>query len=696
MKPKISKGLLLFALVGIAATAESVERTHTVQPDDYFSLAVMDRCAISPSGTRVAYTEQRWNPPEPARNRDLWVVDVESGKRLRLTFDPASDTHPVWDPAEEWIYFSSARSAPEETDPPRNGKKQVWRIRPTGSDLQVVTRLKDGIDLFDVADEGRLLYYTTTRDNPPDDPWKELRAQFSDLEYGQGMRQASVLHELDLETWLSREVLDDGRVINELTVAPQGRLIAMQTTPDQELISNEGWSRVDLFDPESEIVRTLPDTLWRADAPSPYGWLLGLAWSSDDRFLSFRCDFDGYPGEIFVADCADPESVSIQRLPRPGTETPEIGDEVHPGGKLAWWPGRATLCFNADDHALNRLFAVSHLDRDSDHPVETLVPGDRVVYDFSFSANGKHLAVIMSGLDHPPDLFLVRPTRPNREPVRLTRVNSQVDEWRLPQIRRVEWQNLDGTTVEGILELPLDYQPGTPLPTVIALHGGPTACSYYEFRYWIYGRTLFPSRGWALLTPNYRGSTGYGDTFLTELIGHKNDRDIADILSGVDWLIEEGIADPDRLAVMGWSNGGYLVNCLISRTERFKAASSGAGVFDLPLQWLMEDTPGHVINFSEGFPWNRTERMLDASALYQIDQATTPTLIHVGEHDARCPTGHSRGLFRALHRYLDVPAELIVYPGEGHGLTQYQHRLAKMLWDIQWFDHYVLNQEPAE
>ncbi len=145
---------------------------------------------------------------------------------------------------------------------------------------------------------------------------------------------------------------------------------------------------------------------------------------------------------------------------------------------------------------------------------------------------------------------------------------------------------------------------------------------------------------------------------------------------------------------MGWSNGGYLTNCLISRTNRFKAASSGAGVFDVVSQWLAEDTPGHVINYQQGFPWNRTEAMRAGSALYNADKITTPTLIHVGEKDARCPPIHSKGLYRALHEYVKVPCELIVYPGAGHGLTTYKHRKAKMEWDLRWFERYV-REQPA-
>jgi len=316
---------------------------------------------------------------------------------------------------------------------------------------------------------------------------------------------------------------------------------------------------------------------------------------------------------------------------------------------------------------------------------------------FSFGASGNDLVTLMPGLDHPTDLFVVENPGPRARYRRLTRLNPQVDTWNVPQVRPYSWNAPDGTRVEGILELPPGWSPADgPLPLVVAIHGGPTACSKQHFRFTIYGQTLFAARGWALFDPNYRGSTGYGDKFLIDLVGRENDIEVTDILTGVDALIAEGIADPERLAVMGWSNGGYLTNCIITRDSRFKAASSGAGVFDMAMQWSIEDTPGHVINYMRGLPWEKAQTMQETSPLYRADKIVTPTVIHVGENDERVPAEHARGLYRSLKHYLHVPTELIVYPGEGHGLTKYDHRKAKMSWDIKWFDHHVLGKPDPE
>jgi dipeptidyl aminopeptidase/acylaminoacyl peptidase len=275
----------------------------------------------------------------------------------------------------------------------------------------------------------------------------------------------------------------------------------------------------------------------------------------------------------------------------------------------------------------------------------------------------------------------------------LTNVNPQAAAWKLPHLSIVSWKGAGGESVEGILELPPDYKKGEKVPLVVEIHGGPTTATYYKLQYWIYGRTLLPARGYAVLCPNYRGSTGYGDKFTADLIGRENDLDVEDILRGVDALIERGIADPDKLAVTGWSNGGYLTNCIITKTPRFKAAISGAGIVDAILEWGSNDEPAYAIVFKQGFPWSNPEKYHKASSTYHLDKIRTPTLIHVGGNDDRCPPGNSRMLYRALKEYVNVPTELVVYPGEGHGIMKYRNRRAKLEWDLAWLDRYVMGKK---
>jgi dipeptidyl aminopeptidase/acylaminoacyl peptidase len=678
---------LFLALLVLGSPALAADRTHQIVPEDYFTLSSPLACDLSPDGSKVAYTEMRWVEEEDKRNTDLWVVEVAGGRLTRLTFDMATDSNPVWSPDSRWIYFTSSRKRDEGETPPYNGKKQVWRVSPNGGDIVAVTRLADGVGQFDLSADGRHLVYTTAVEQVAEDGYEDLRSQFKELTYGHGIVDNNELWRLDLETWRAERLVSPERVIEAFALSPDGRRAALLTNPDETLLSNEGWTRVEVWDLAAGTMQILDDTPWREGAHSPYGWFAGLDWSPDGEVLSFRVDFDGYQGEVFF--------IHFDAGAEPVTQKMERPDEVTVDSVMQWLPGSRTFCFAADDHARRRVIGLREVRAGGAGEAITFTPGDVAVADFDISDDGT-LAVLMPGLDHPPDIFLVERPGLGAEYRRITRLNPQVDTWKVPRLEIARWTSEDGTPVEGVLELPPDWKPEDgPLPLLVAIHGGPTSCTTFGFRFWIYGRTLYAANGWAVLDPNYRGSTGYGDRFLTDLVGNKNNLDVQDILAGVDHLIARGIADPERMALTGWSNGGYLTNCIITQDPRFKAASTGAGVFDVVMQWSIEDTPGHVINFSGGLPWEVESTMRASSPLFDADKIRTPTLIHVGEHDERVPQEHSRSLYRALRHYLEVPVELIVYPGEGHGLTKYSHRKAKIMWDQEWFRRHVLEAAPA-
>lgn len=675
---------LLTAVAFPVSAFAQTPREHDIEAEDYFSIGVITGCVTSPTGGAIAYTEVRWEPPVEKRNTDLWVVDSDSRHVTRLTFDRAADGSPQWSHDGRFLYFGSSRKRSGESDPPYNGKRQVWRVSASGAEVTAVTRLKDGIGRFELSADSRTLYYTVSKEDT-DELWKDLRSEYKDLTYGHGVTKFSQVWKLDLELWRSEKLVDEKRVILDMKVSSNGRRIAMITTPDEEIIFSEGQSRIDVFDTETQKVTTVTPDGWREDHPSPYGWLDSVSWADDGDALGLTVSYDGFPTRIYVVEWTGDEP-SLRQLARPA------GVSVT-GGTIGWRPTSRDIGFIGEEHARARVYAIQDVRDGGQGEVKTWTPGDVAVKAFDFSRDGMSVAAVLATTQHPPDLYEFFASGQSS---RLTRANPQVDTWKLPQISLVKWKGANGDEVEGILELPPDYKPGTRLPMVVEIHGGPTAATLYEFRFWIYGRTLMAATGFALLSPNYRGSTGYGDKFMTDLIGRENDIEVEDILKGVDAMIEMGIADPDRLAVMGWSNGGFLTNCLITTTDRFKAASSGAGVLDQVIQWGTEDTPGHVINYMQNQPWTDPEAYRSGSPLYNMHKVKTPTLIHVGENDPRVPQAHSRTLYRALRHYVKVPTELIVYPDEGHGLTTYTHRKAKMQWDLAWFDRYLQTSEKKE
>lgn len=319
-----------------------------------------------------------------------------------------------------------------------------------------------------------------------------------------------------------------------------------------------------------------------------------------------------------------------------------------------------------------------------------------MIYAFDFDVKGQTGAYVLGQSTGLPDLY-VSEFKPDAELRKLVSLNPHTASWKLPTVKHVTWKAPNGTEVGGVLELPADYKPGTRLPLIVGIHGGPTTSTKASLEFDPHnGRLYFAARGYAVLFPNYRGSTGYGDTFLGELLGRENDIEVNDIIAGVQHLVKEGVADAERVGVMGWSNGGYLTNCLITKKElpfKLRAASSGAGILDTAMEWGLNDEPAYPKVLKGGHPWETPELYRKSSPSWDLGNVKTPTLIHVGGNDVRCPPGHSRMLYRALREYVKVPTELVVYPGEPHGLSKYSHRKAKMDWDLAWFDKYLKSSD---
>lgn len=665
--------LVLLLVVSPALADTKPARDHDITLDDYATLASITDLAVSPDGKHVAYCESRWDTADDTQKADLWVVRTDgSGKPTRLSGDRANDRKPKWAADGKAVYVLANRKREAETKPPYNGSTQVWRVPLDGGDPRAVTRVDGGVTGFDYSPKADILFYSKDTSATDKDEFADLRSKYK-AEYGHGTRKTAEVYRLDLQSWRTEKVAAEGRYVREFAATQDGKRLAMVTAIDDTVAKSEGESRVDVW--EGGKVVTPPTAVYRKDAASPYAWLENLCWNPDGDKFAFNAIHDAYPAEVIVGKHG-PDGWAVSRLKRDGWEVINYGRGI--GAPLQW--SSAALYGLAERAGYSSLFRA-----ESDSPTgEMAGPKPESIIGFTTNAlrGGWY---VLSGPDRFPILTQSSTT--------LVDPNPHTASWKLPSVKHITWKALDGTEVGGVLELPADYKKGDKLPLVVGIHGGPTASSKAELRYDPHnGRLYFAAHGYAALYPNYRGSTGYGDKFLTDLIGRENDVEVKDILAGIQHLIKEGIADPDKVGVMGWSNGGYLTNCLITLKDppvKIKAASSGAGIVDGISEWGFNDEPAFTIVFQKGLPWETPDSYRKASPAYGIGNVTTPTLIHVGGGDERCPPGHSRMLYRALKDYQKVPTELVVYPNEPHGLTKLSHRKAKMAWDLAWFDKYL-------
>jgi dipeptidyl aminopeptidase/acylaminoacyl peptidase len=676
----------LFALFILALPAFAQERTHDIVPEDYFTLNGITEIAVSPDGKHVAYGLGTWSKADDTRRTDIWIVPA-NGKAdaRRITLDRANDRHIQWSVNMDCLYFLGNRKRAGETKPPYDGSTQVWkvklaRIKPEdenaweGLEPRAVTTVEGGVTHFDYAANADCIFYSFDKTHHDQDEFAKLRAK-TKVEYGHGVRKVSEIHKLNMIDWRGEKVVDEIRYIRSFAVTRDGKKIAMVSAFDDTVVKSEGESRVDVWE-AGKVVTPPTDSYRKNPKNSPYAWLENLCWNPKGDRFAFTAVHDAFPAEIIVGT-SEGNGWKVLRIERQGWAVVGYGRGL--GQPLQW----------AVDDALYGLVedrGLAFVARLTDKGAFTSGPDGVNVLGSDMTTGGQTL---IAALD---TQFPVIRSGTGKV---LADTNPHTSTWKLPSVQHIYWKAPDGTEVGGVLELPYGYKKGDKLPLVVAIHGGPTTSTKADLNFDPHnGRLYFAAAGYAVLFPNYRGSTGYGDKFVTDLIGRENDIEVKDILAGIQHLVKEGIADENRVGVMGWSNGGYLTNCLITLKDspiQFKAASSGAGIVDTVAEWGFNDEPAYPIVFKKGLPWEVPDNYKKTSPTYQLGNCKTPTLIHVGGGDERCPPGHSRMLYRALKENLKVPTELVVYTGEPHGLTKMSNRRAKMEWDLAWFDKYLKN-----
>jgi dipeptidyl aminopeptidase/acylaminoacyl peptidase len=680
-------GLALSSLTtrdGLAQTAGS-STSNVPSIDQALEAQTASGAALSPDGQRVVYEVSRTNWKSDAFERDLWIAD-RAGNTHLLTSQVKSSSGARWSPDGKWIAFASDR--PGQVAETKADTRQIYVIDPMGGEARQVTKLDDGVDGYEWGADSKTIAFTTK--DPQSKAQKDRVERYGEYTVIDGDEQMTHLWTVDV------------------TAAPVAAPTASKPPASTTTIPPFGV-------PEAH-------RLTEGDQFS----VLGFSWSKDGTKVAFDAAKDselknGGTTTIYVVSIADKKVTKLVTAPGPHTDphfSPD-GTQVafvtadgaqyffYANQKIAVVPvtgGQPKVVsgsFDEDAHLLdwseNGIY-FSALKKTAGHLYRLNVatgaaeqvthPDDVVANGFSFSRDFGQVAYRAAMPNTGGEIYLASTTG-NSSAVQLTHLSDAMKPYTLARREVVNWKSGDGTTVEGILEKPANFDPKKKYPLLVVIHGGPTGVDQPVVnpdRY--YPVEQFVAKSALVLRPNYRGSAGYGGAFRALNVRNLGVGDYADVISGVDYLIAQGFVDKDRVASMGWSEGGYISAFITTSSDRFKAVSVGAGISDWMTYYVNTDITPFTRQYLKATPWDDPEIYKKTSPISYISKAKTPTLIQQGDRDKRVPVPDSFELRQALEDK-GVPVKMVLYHGFGHPIDKPKQQRAVMEENLHWFGHYI-------
>ena len=646
---------IAFALLSAAPVAQGPAPSI----DDLINLKRVGSPSISPGGELVAFTIRETNWDDDAYETEIWVSGAAGTEARQVTNARHSSLAPAWSPDGAWLAFISDR----------DGKRQVYRIALRGGEAQRLTATDEGVGSFAWSPTGKEIAFTMQ--DPVSDAIKEREKRFGDIRFEDQDQRYTHLYVLDVETNTTRQLTTGNFVVGSFDWSPAGDRIAFdhRTSSDPADSGTADISVVAVADSQVRVAvaQEGPDTTPRW---SPDGTQLAFVTSMARPFFFY---------ENSVIATVTPGVPAVKALTQSFDEDPNLID----------WTA-AGILFSASQRTWSYLFTV--------HPQTSAITRHAVRSEwigggFSVTPDGKYAAFIGSGPADFPDVY-VAPVTSMSAARKVSDTGAQVAAWPRHSREVIRWKSQDGAEIEGVLHKPADFQPGRRYPLLVVIHGGPTGVSrpvpYASGSY--YPIDAFLAKGALILEPNYRGSAGYGERFRSLNVRNLGIGDAWDVVSGIDALIQQGLVDRDRVGSMGWSQGGYISAFLTTRhSERFKAISVGAGISDWMTYYVNTDIHPFTRQYLKATPWDDPKIYADTSPMTYIKRATTPTLIQHGENDARVPIPNAFQLYQGL-RDQNVPVQLAIFKGFGHGLTKPKANRGAMQQNLDWFTRYIWNQ----
>ena len=628
---------------------------------DVIKVAGVGAPRISPDGTRVVYTVSETKTEKDKEWKtvtQLWVVPtagVAGDSARQYTRGDKSATAPEWSPDGTMLAFLSDRE--------KDGERQVWMIRADGGESWAVTSHKGGVSGFRFSpDSKQLLLVATDQPNKDEEERKKLKDDpiVIDREF-----KMAHLWLFNIEKKEEKRITEGDFTVSDPQWSPDGTQISYTTRPTPKA-DDGGLSDAWVMNIASGTKKRIEDTPASSDS---------ARWSPDGKWIAYT----GTPDVI--GGVAPTYLYLVAASPGAGGSPKQLTTKFDlNAGTPVWSRDGKTIYFSANVLQANEIFSADV----ATGAVTQVSKTGASINIANMSRDGNTIVGTMSLPNAPAEVY--KSNLKFTQPVTLTSQNRWLSEYAFAETEVVKWKSKDGMEVEGLLTKPVGYADGSKVPLLLNPHGGPTGASTNSFNGTV---QVLAANGFAVLQPNFRGSTGKGLAFAQANKNTWGKGDYEDCMTGVDAMIARGLADPDRLGAYGWSYGGYMTFWILTQTNRFKAVSPGAGLTNIYSMYSQNDIQRYLRWFySDKAPWDATELYWDRSPMKYVNNVKTPTMILHGQVDTRVPLAQAQEFYQAL-KERKIPVEFVVYPREGHGFTEPRHQMDRVQRYVRFFGKYL-------
>ena len=650
------RALAVVLSIGVAAAASAQDR-RAPTIDDLQNLVQVSAPEISPDGKQVIYTKselKKWS--DNKRVTSIWIANAD-GTDHRQLLGSDKDRSPAWSPDGRYIAFLSTRDQAENARDAAGA--QIWLLRTGGGEATKLSEHKTAVRSIRWADDSTRIFFAAEEE----DPLKEARKNsigdgifVDEGPNGQGRSSYTNLWVITVADKQTRQLTTGNNFIAAFEPSPDSRKIAYTSRPDNRR-NRQNFAEVFIVD----VASATSTQLTKNEAPES-----ALGWAPDGKAVTYVAPSD---------KTWDLDQGNLYIHPIEGGGTPTQLSSTFQGdiGRYFWHPSAREIVVSANYRGRGVIYQFD-LTTGAAKPLTT---GDVAMSISSATKDLSRMAGTRSSPSTPTEIAVVDA---RGQATLVTDANSWFKQVQVSQMRPLTWKSKDGLEIEGLLWLPASYKSGDKLPLILSIHGGPAGVWSTSFR----GiNHVYTSLGWAVLEPNVRGSTSYGDSLLRGNMKDIGGGDYWDAMTGVDAVIAQGIADPNQMAVRGWSYGGILGGWTITQTQRFKAASLGAMVADWASEYAMGFNHDVRLWYIGGTPWENPEAYRKQSSYTYINKVTTPTLLLHGEQDETCTIGQSMMFYQGL-RDRGITSRFIRFPREPHGFREPHHIRMRDAEEISW------------